>query len=137
SADDSTTRSDFFDANLTRPIPNGTLAGGFTNHFVLAGASADEIDPNAKASYTNEFVAGTATGKPPPANPPPPINDSHHRRRSGRHPAVSDGGVRSGAAWHRQRRVHPDQPDLLDACRCFGGVSGREVRQSGPQVPRG
>ena len=58
SADDSTTRADFFDAQLTQPIPNGTLAGGFTNHFVAAGIFADTIDPNAKLSYTNEYIVG-------------------------------------------------------------------------------
>jgi len=50
--------ADYFDANLTRPIPNGTLAGGKTVHFSIAGAGADTIDPNAKLSYVREFVFG-------------------------------------------------------------------------------
>jgi len=58
SADDGTQRADYFDATLTRPIPNGTLAGGVTNHFQLAGVGADVIDPNAKLSYIREFVVG-------------------------------------------------------------------------------
>ena len=58
SADDGISRADYFDAGLTRPIPNGVLAGGVTNHFVPAGTGADEIDPNAKLSYTDEAVAG-------------------------------------------------------------------------------
>jgi hypothetical protein len=58
SADDSTSRADFFDAGLTKAIPNGVLAGDVTNHFVLAGTSADTIDPNAKLSYTNEYALG-------------------------------------------------------------------------------
>ena len=35
SADDSTSRADYFDAALTSPIPAGVLAGGVTNHFIL------------------------------------------------------------------------------------------------------
>ena len=63
SADDSTSRADYFDAQLTNPIPNGIgtqVPGGgrITNHFVLAGVGADTIDPNAKLSYTNEYVLG-------------------------------------------------------------------------------
>lgn len=58
SADAGFTRGDYFDANLTRPIPNGVLAGGQTNHFVLAGVGADQIDADAKLSYQDEFVAG-------------------------------------------------------------------------------
>ncbi len=63
SADDSTSRADYFDANVTSPIPNGVVTqvpggGQITNHFVLAGVGADTIDPNAKLSSTNEYVLG-------------------------------------------------------------------------------
>jgi hypothetical protein len=58
SADDGISRADYFDANLTRPIPNGVLAGGLTNHFQIAGQGADTIDPNTKLSYVREFVLG-------------------------------------------------------------------------------
>jgi hypothetical protein len=63
SADDGFTRGDFFDAGLTKPVPAGTVTqvpGGVavTNHFILAGVGADTIDPNAKLSYTNEFILG-------------------------------------------------------------------------------
>jgi outer membrane receptor protein involved in Fe transport len=58
SADDSTSRADFFDANLTQAIPDGVLAGGVTSHFALAGVGADEIDPDTKLSYKQEFVFG-------------------------------------------------------------------------------
>ena len=63
SADDSFTRGDYFDANLTRVVPQGVVTqtpGGsiVTNHFILAGVGADTIDPNAKLSYTTELVLG-------------------------------------------------------------------------------
>ena len=58
SADAGVTRADYFDAALTRPIPNGTLAGGQTVHFLLAGVGAAHIDPEAKSTYQDEFVAG-------------------------------------------------------------------------------
>ena len=44
------TQADFFDAGLTKQIPDGTKQSG--------GAAGDTIDPNAKLSYTNEFVVG-------------------------------------------------------------------------------
>ena len=58
------TRADFFDANLTRPIPQGTptqiTPGGAinTNHFTLAGLGVDTLDPDTKLSYTREVVLG-------------------------------------------------------------------------------
>ncbi len=63
SADSGITRADYFDANLTRPIPNGTVTqvpGGSptASHFLTAGIGADTIDPNAKLSYVREIVAG-------------------------------------------------------------------------------
>jgi outer membrane receptor protein involved in Fe transport len=64
SADDSTSRADYFDANLTQPIPDGvatvdpTTGGEITNHFVLAGTGADTIDPDARLSYTSEYQIG-------------------------------------------------------------------------------
>ena len=58
SGDDGVSRIDYFDANLTQPIPNGVLAGGQTNHYVTAGAAPDTIDEDAKLSYKDEFVAG-------------------------------------------------------------------------------
>jgi carboxypeptidase family protein len=56
--------ADYFDPNLTRPIPNGTVTtnattgGATTTHFTLLGGGADDIDPNAKLSYYNEWVVG-------------------------------------------------------------------------------
>jgi hypothetical protein len=61
---DASITADYFDANLTRPVPNGTvttngLTGDVTTtHFTLLGGSADDIDPDAKLSYYNEWVAG-------------------------------------------------------------------------------
>jgi hypothetical protein len=58
SADAGVTRADYFDAALTRPIPNGTLAGGQTVHLVLAGVGAAHFDVDAKSTYQDELVAG-------------------------------------------------------------------------------
>lgn len=58
SADDGFTRGDYFDAGLTRLVPEGTQAAGVTRHFILAGVGADQIDPNTKLTYSNEVVLG-------------------------------------------------------------------------------
>ena len=65
---DATLTADYFDQNLTRPVPDGTVTTNATTgtiattHFTLLGAGADEIDPNARLSYYNEWVAGTEYG---------------------------------------------------------------------------
>ena len=63
SADDGISRADYFDANLTNPIPNGVVTttpdGTVTTvHYQVAGVGADTIDPNAKLSYIDEGVMG-------------------------------------------------------------------------------
>jgi hypothetical protein len=58
SADDSFTRGDYYDANLTQVVPEGVAAAGVIRHFILAGVGADTIDPDAKLTYTNEVVFG-------------------------------------------------------------------------------
>jgi hypothetical protein len=58
SSDAGVSRADYFDVNLTQPVPEGTVALGTTSHFLQQGVSADLIDPKAKASYVNEAVAG-------------------------------------------------------------------------------
>ena len=64
SVDEGLTRGDYFDAGLTSPIPNGTAtqssstAAPITQHFLTASSGTDLIDPNAKLSYQDEFVAG-------------------------------------------------------------------------------
>jgi hypothetical protein len=58
SADSGISRADFFDANLTRPVPEGTLAAGQTRHFILAGQNASDFDPKAKSTYMDESVIG-------------------------------------------------------------------------------
>src|SRR5262249_26260763 len=61
SADASLT-ADYFDANLTRPVPSGTvttnsLTGVSTiTHFTLLGSGADDIDPDAKPTYSTHSV---------------------------------------------------------------------------------
>jgi outer membrane receptor protein involved in Fe transport len=54
--------ADYFDANLTQPIPNGVLAGPegrqTATHYSIAGAGADVIDPNAKLTYLDEALTG-------------------------------------------------------------------------------
>jgi outer membrane receptor for ferrienterochelin and colicin len=64
SADAGVTRADYFDANLTQPIPEGTLTGGAsgnpptTTHFIQAGLAPADIDPDSKSTYQDEIVAG-------------------------------------------------------------------------------
>jgi len=62
---DASITADYFDSNLTRPVPDGvptinaTTGAMTTTHFTLLGGNADDIDPNAKLSYYHEWVVGT------------------------------------------------------------------------------
>jgi outer membrane receptor protein involved in Fe transport len=58
SPDAGISRADYFDANLTQPVADGTLAADTTTHFLQQGVSADQIDPNVKAMYINEALGG-------------------------------------------------------------------------------
>jgi TonB dependent receptor/TonB-dependent Receptor Plug Domain len=58
SADAGVSRADYFDAALTQPIPDGTLAADTTSHFLQQSLTADVIDPSVKAMYVNEVVTG-------------------------------------------------------------------------------
>jgi len=61
---DASISADYFDAGLTRPVPDGTATTNAvtgdvtTTHFTVLGAGADDIDPHAKLSYYNEWLAG-------------------------------------------------------------------------------
>ncbi len=61
---DASITADYFDPNLTQPVPDGTVTTNAINgsqtttHFTLLGAGGDDIDPNAKLSYYNEVVVG-------------------------------------------------------------------------------
>ena len=58
SADDGVSRADYFDANLTQPVPEGTPAANTTIHFVRSGQFPDFVDRTSKSTYTNEILAG-------------------------------------------------------------------------------
>ena len=60
SADEAITRGDYFDAGLTRPVPDGTLAAGVTQHFIAPGGGEAHtfIDPDARLSFKDEFATG-------------------------------------------------------------------------------
>ena len=60
SAEVGTSRADYFDANLTQPIPAGVVAGtpATTRHYVATSLSPSDIDPSSKSTYQDETVAG-------------------------------------------------------------------------------
>lgn len=58
SADQGVTRADYFDAGLTRPVPDGVLAAGDTEHFLVAGLHPATFDPEARSTYQDEFIGG-------------------------------------------------------------------------------
>ncbi len=58
SADAGVTVADYFDAGLTRPVPQGTLALGTTNHLTYAGLHPSTIAEGVDSTYSDEFVGG-------------------------------------------------------------------------------
>ncbi len=59
SADAAATRADYFDASLTQPVPEGTVAAGTTSHLLLAGLNASDFDADSKSTYSDEWLVGT------------------------------------------------------------------------------
>ncbi|HEX7779003.1 MAG TPA: hypothetical protein VF424_07190, partial [Vicinamibacterales bacterium] len=57
-ADAGVTRADYFDAALTSPVPDGTLAAGTRTHFITAGLSAATFDPESRSTYSDEWLVG-------------------------------------------------------------------------------
>jgi len=58
SADASVTVADYFDAGLTRPVPEGVLALGTTDHQTVAGLNPATIAEGVDSTYSDEFVGG-------------------------------------------------------------------------------
>ncbi len=58
SADAGISRGDYFDQNLTQPVPEGVSALNTTRHLIIAGLGAAEIDPDSKSTYLNEILGG-------------------------------------------------------------------------------
>ncbi len=130
SADAGVSRADYFDAALTQPIPDGTLAADTTSHFLQQGVSADVIDPSVKAMYVNEVIAGVEHEVLPGLNmgvryihrdiprvleDVQPFPDGRVRSRSPRHAvdrlrADESRAFHSGAGRFRRRVRDADSP---------------------------
>jgi hypothetical protein len=51
--------ADYFDPDLTQPVPNGVEALGTTVHFRTASGGVSDVRENSKAGYLDEIVIGT------------------------------------------------------------------------------
>jgi len=58
SSDAGITRADYFDPNLTQPVPEGTTAAGTRVHLRFAGLSPSTFDTNARSTYSTETLVG-------------------------------------------------------------------------------
>jgi len=126
--------ADYFDAGLTRPIPNGVPAGpgGTTTHFSIAGAGADVIDPNAKLSYYNEYIVHRLRSDRR-TQCRRAVRTPRHRARARGRAAVPDRRRGPGSSGRRQRRLPADQSGSRHADI---GRPRRDVRIARPQLQR-
>jgi hypothetical protein len=53
-----TNQADYFDAGLTRPIPNGVLAGNTLNHLVMSGLDPAQAYSGTENTYNREWLVG-------------------------------------------------------------------------------
>jgi len=93
SGDAGVTRADYFDADLTQPIPEGVSVNGTTRHLILAGLSAAEFDPDARSTYHDEGLVGFEVE----AFPGVALDMRYTRRRFGR--VLEDVGTAPVAAY--------------------------------------
>ena len=140
---DASITADYFDANLTRPVPNGTVTtnattgAATTTHFTLLGAGGDEIDPNAKLSYYNEWVVGDGIHGRSRARRRRALRPPRHRPGARRRAAVPDRRDLTGPARRRHGGLPADQSRPEHAGR--PGHPGRDgrLRVAGPRLQRG
>ena len=139
---DASVTADYFDANLTRPVPNGTVTtnaatgASTTTHFTLLGAGGDDIDPNAKLSYYNEWVVGTEYALARGLD----VGVRYVRRDIGRvledvQPVLNRGHL-ARPARSRHRQLPADQPWAQHAGRAGSARRDRELRIADPHLQR-
>jgi hypothetical protein len=58
SALSATNLADYFDPQLTQPIPEGVLAGNTLHHIVLSGTNPAKALPGTKNTYNDEWLVG-------------------------------------------------------------------------------
>ena len=58
SALSATNLADYYDINLTQPIPEGVLAGNTLHHYIISGADPAQAYPGTKNTYNNEYIVG-------------------------------------------------------------------------------
>lgn len=58
SALSATNLADYYDINLTQPIPAGVLAGNTLNHYIISGADPAQAYAGTKNTYNNEYIVG-------------------------------------------------------------------------------
>lgn len=51
-------QADYYDPELTRPIPDGVLAAGATVHYRPSGSAPAKVIPGSKSTYIQEWLAG-------------------------------------------------------------------------------
>ena len=121
SADDGISRADYFDANLTQPIPDGTsldAGGASTNHFLLAGRRRRHDRSRTRSSRT---CASSCSASSARSWPNTTFGVRYINRRIPR--VLEDVANCPMVAYDlvgdvgrvRQRRIHPDEPDQRDA----------------------
>ncbi len=118
SADDGFTRGDYFDANLTRVVPQGVVTqtpGGsiVTNHFILAGVGADTIDPDDQAVVHDRARARRRARDHAEHDVRRTVRASQYAASPRGRGELPDGGLRTGGDGVdgvRQRGLHPHEP---------------------------
>ena len=130
--------ADYFDANLTQPVPDGTVDDQCHDRrrdddaLHAAGRAADDIDPNAKLSYYNEWVAGSEYTPRTRARCRRPLRAPRYRTGARRRAAVPDRGHLARPAGRRHRELPADQPGSGHAgrSRTFRAAPSASSRRS-------
>jgi hypothetical protein len=58
SSDAGIARADYYDVGLTHPVPDGILAAGVTDHFLLPSNTPSQVSPDARSTYQQEVLVG-------------------------------------------------------------------------------
>ena len=140
SADDGVQRADYFDAGLTRPIPNGVatqVRRRRRDHAAPArcGRRRRRHRSGCEAVVQGRVRVRLRVRSGLEHQPRRPLHPPHHRPRARRRRGGADGRLRAGTARDRDGRVHPDQSEPRHSDH--RAAAGRVVRGSDPQLRRG
>ena len=136
SADDGVTRGDYFDANLTQPIPNGVARRRADQPLRAGRRRRRRRSTRTPSCPTRTSSSPASSARRAEHQPRRALHPPQHRPRARGRGRRAGGGLRPRPARPEQRRVHPHQPGR-ELPGSATPSSARQLRGSRAHLQRG